>query len=119
MGSAREHSNLKNTIRLELGKRNDCVLFNNESGVARYPSGHTVRYGVGAGGSDLIGLTDEGRFLALEVKTGAARCTKKQRHFLALIENNGGFSAIVRTVEEAHAAVTAARRRIQNSTPPT
>ena len=105
MGSARQHSNLKNQIRLAAGRRNDVVLFNNESGVARF-NRHTVRYGVGKGGADLIGLVvPSGRFIALEVKTGKAALTKEQRLFKKLINESGGYCCTVRSIKEAHDAI--------------
>lgn len=90
-----------------LGKRRDVVIWNNESGVATYPR-HVVKYGVGKGGSDLIGVVAGGRFIALEVKTGRARPTKEQRMFLSLVQQFGGYAAIVRSEEDAHDAVNAA-----------
>ena len=107
MASAREHKNTKNRIRLSLGKRPDVVIWNNESGVARY--GHqSVRYGVGKGGSDLIGIVETGRLIALEVKTGKARLTKEQTLFLKLVIKMGGHAAVVRSVEDANREVDSA-----------
>ncbi len=110
MASAVEHKKLKNQIRLKLGRRNDVVLWNNESGVAKYGA-YTVRYGVGKGGADLIGILDGGKFLALEVKTGRARCTKEQRMFLNLVDKLGGHAAVVRSVEDAEREVDIALGR--------
>lgn len=105
MGSSREHKNLKNQIRLTLGKRYDVVCFNNESGVADYGT-YMVRYGVGKGGSDLLCIVKpSGRFVALEVKTGNAKPDKQQKLFLRLIENNGGYSEVVHSVQEAEDAI--------------
>ena len=107
MSGARRHRNTKNEIRLALGKRKDCVIFNNESGVARHPQ--FVRYGVGKGGADLIGLTN-GRFVALEVKTGAARLSAEQKLFRDLIERHGGFYAVVRNTTDASEAIDRAQK---------
>ena len=109
MASAREHKNRKNRIRLALGRRQDVVMWNNESGVASYGN-HTVRYGVGKGGADLIGILETGQFIALEVKTGGARCTKHQRMFLALVKKFGGWSAVVRSVDDANREIDLALR---------
>jgi len=102
---------LKNEIRLVLGRRDDVVIFNNESGVASYGK-HTVRYGVGKGGADLLGIAlPTGRFVALEVKTGQARCTKQQRMFLELVRRFGGFAEVVRSVDDANDAIDRAREQ--------
>ena len=118
MSDARAHRNLKNEVRLALGRREDVVMWNNESGVARYGA-QTVRYGVGKGGSDLIGvIKPSGRFIALEVKTGKARLTKEQKLFLALVRKFGGHAAVVGNVDDANREVDSAVRGsgdVQNS----
>ena len=55
-------------------------------------------------------ITGIGRFLALEVKTDVGNPTAEQLRFLALVNSFGGYGAIVRSVEEAQAAVDAAAR---------
>jgi len=118
---SRIHKNLKNEIRLAIGERNDVVLWNNESGVAVHPAGQFVRYGVGKGGADLLGLVcmyvnfrngterDKprvfGRFIAIEVKTGRARLDPAQKLFLDLVRRFGGYAAVVRSVEDAIKAI--------------
>lgn len=119
MGSAREHKNLKNKIRLALGRRGDIRLFNNESGLAVYET-HKVRYGVGKGGSDLIGMVcmpvemggsefSFARFIALEVKTGDAKPDKDQILFMEQVRRYGGFACVVRSVRDAVDAVARCR----------
>ena len=49
-----------------------------------------------------------GRFLALEVKTETGRVSKEQTMFLALVNKRGGYACVVRSVEDAIAAVDAA-----------
>lgn len=102
MTTAREHRNLRNEIRLACSMAG-VVLFVNESGMAHHDNRWT-RYGVGRGGADLIGLVD-GRFIALEVKTGNAKATKEQKMFLDLIRANGGYAVVVRSVEDALNAI--------------
>lgn len=60
-----------------------------------------IRYGVGKGGSDLLGLNSEGRFLALEVKDGTDRLRPDQKLFLELVNKTGGYAAEVRSPTEA------------------
>jgi len=100
---------------------------------------YTVPYGVGGtGGSDLIGLltvkvervcfdadaqacdgadvacaghaSEIARFIALEVKRPGGRVRPEQVDFINLVRAAGGFAAIVRSVEEARAAIERARR---------
>jgi hypothetical protein len=60
-----------------------------------------IRYGVGKGGSDLLGMNNRGRFLALEVKDGTDRLRPDQKLFLELVNNMGGYAAEVRNVADA------------------
>jgi len=97
-------------IRLALGREPDFRVWRNETGTARHLNRH-VRYGLCRGSSDLIGiLSPAGRLVALEVKTAAGRPTREQLLFLDVVRRFGGFGAIVRSVDEAHAALDRARR---------
>lgn len=64
-----------------------------------------VRYGVGKGGSDLLGINANGRFLALEVKEGPDKLSPEQRMFLELVNSSGGYAAEVRSESAAVEAV--------------
>jgi len=65
-----------------------------------------MAFGLIAGAADLIGLVKPwGRFLALEVKSKTGRASKEQTQFLALVNRMGGVGRLVRSVEEAMAAV--------------
>jgi hypothetical protein len=48
-----------------------------------------------------VGLTPEGRFLAVEVKTRTGRPTKEQLTFIDAINKQGGIAGIARSVEDA------------------
>lgn len=91
----------------DLGAR----LFRNNTGVARYQNGkHTtiVRYGVGpvgGGGSDLIGWTSDGIFLAIEIKVGKDRQTKQQKMWESWVLAGGGRAGVARSVEDAIAII--------------
>lgn len=111
-GSSAAHTELKEAIRLSLGKRPaDVVLWPNEVGVAALGR-RKVRYGLCNGSADLIGILRGGRFLAIEVKTGHATQSREQKLFQQLILRMGGVYAVARTVEDAHAAVDAALSHI-------
>lgn len=77
----------------------------NNSGVAEYEGGAKVRYGVGKGGSDIIGITKDGKFLAVEVKTGKLKLSPTQAVFLKTINSLGGIGIEARSVEDVTARI--------------
>lgn len=98
---------IQDAIRVALSDEPGLVLWRNNCGVAEH-RGARVRYGLAVGSADLIGCLD-GRFVALEVKTPTGRAAPEQRLWLALVRRYGGFAAIVRSVDEARAAIARAR----------
>ena len=55
------------------------------------------------GVSDLIGWTEGGRFVAVEVKGPRGRVTAEQAAFLDLVRRSGGLAGVARSVEDAWA----------------
>jgi hypothetical protein len=55
------------------------------------------------GVSDLIGWTEGGRFVAVEVKGPRGRVTDEQKAFIDLVRRSGGLAGVARSVEEATA----------------
>lgn len=101
---------LQQQIRVALGRERDLVLWRNTAGVAVHMSSNTTqRFGLCKGASDLIGIGPGGRFFALEVKSPRGRISPEQQLFLELVRHRGGFAAIVRSVEDAYAALNRAR----------
>ena len=104
---------ISDAIRLALGSDPTLVLWRNNCGVAEHWNGKsvdTVRYGLANGSADFIGvLQPEGRFVALEIKSPSGRVTPDQVKWLALVRRMGGFAAVVRSVDEARAAIERAR----------
>ena len=99
MDTGRRESSIQRGIRLALSER--FVLWRNNSGVATFPDGSIVRYGVGDGGSDLIGIErGTGRFVAVECKNAKNKLTPKQAQFLELVRNCGGIAVVARSVED-------------------
>ena len=97
-------------IRLLLGTDPRCVLWRNSTGVAGI-DGRKMRFGLVRGGSDLIGIVrGTGRFFALEVKTATGRIQIEQAQFIDLVRGMGGYAAVVRSVDDAMAALDAADR---------
>lgn len=60
-----------------------------------------MQAGLCKGGSDIIGISPDGRFLAIEVKTPKGRPTKEQMRFIEAVRNAGGIAGIARSPEEA------------------
>lgn len=107
-------SEIQAKIREALGREHDLTLWRNNVGVAEMWSSagkaQRVRYGLCTGSSDLIGLlAPSGRFVALEVKKPGEQPTDEQSKFMAHVRQMGGFAAVVRSAEEARAAVQRAR----------
>lgn len=116
---------LQAEIRLALGRDPSLVLWRNSTGTSvhldpRTNRTTTVRYGLAVGSADLVGVlacnvtigevqTCVGRFIALEIKTATGRVRPEQAQWLALVRSRGGFAAVVRSVDEARAAIERAR----------
>jgi hypothetical protein len=95
--------------RLMLALSGKAVVFRNNQGVAHYPDGSVVRYGLAnPGGSDLIGWTSRtvtpemvGKkiaiFTAVEVKIATGRTSDAQRNFLQAVETAGGIAVVARS----------------------
>lgn len=76
-------------------------LFRNNVGQLQDIDGRWIRYGVcNPGGSDLIGWTADGRFLAVEVKHGRTVTTSQQIRFVEAVRKSGGVGVIARSVED-------------------
>ena len=59
-----------------------------------------MRYGLCKGSSDLIGWTQSGQFLAVEVKGPRGRATVEQLAFVEAVVRAGGVAGICRSVDE-------------------
>ena len=94
-------------IRLALGRTPHCLrLWRNNSGAALDPTGRLVRYGVGIGGSDLLGwrsVNGVAVFCAVEVKDARGRITPDQQRFIDVVTAAGGYAGVARSVDDARA----------------
>ena len=94
---------LQRQIRLVLGQTPGVVIWRNQVGKARHEKAGRVwfvPYGLCVGSSDLIGMAG-GRFLAVEIKYGRGRLSKAQKLFLNLVNRQGGYGCVARSVVEA------------------
>lgn len=62
---------------------------------------HKMPYGLCVGGSDILGIAPDGRFLAVEVKTPTGRVSKPQIAFIEGVKSAGGIAGIARSVNDA------------------
>lgn len=91
-------------------------LYRNNVGVARYPDGSRVVYGLYPGSSDLIGWTPvkiEQRhvgstlavFTSIEAKGPRGRLSVGQERWIAAVLAAGGIAAVARDVDDAERAI--------------
>lgn len=107
------HADLKRRVLLAIGAL-DGVRVTGRTAVGQCvsPEGVHISFGLWVGLADVVGIVAPyGRWLALEVKTGNARPNADQKRFLAMIRGWGGIAEVVRSVDDALAAL----RRAQQS----
>lgn len=88
----------------------DCMLaatqagarvWRNNTGVLLDSNRRPVRFGLCVGSSDLIGLTRDGIFLAIECKRSVGgRVTEQQEHFLSCVRSMGGVAILARSGQD-------------------
>ena len=92
------HTDLVNAILLALGSRTDMRVWKNHTGAVRRP-GYFMRYGL-VGSSDILGITNRGTFIAIEVKTGNASLSKEQCDFRDMILRFNGIHVVARSLSD-------------------
>lgn len=91
--------------------RRGITLFRNNVGLAIYPDGSRVQYGLCPGSADLVGWrtvvitpdmvgTGIAQFVAIEIKTPTGRPTADQRNWLARAQQAGALAFIARKEED-------------------
>ncbi len=78
-----------------------CTVWRQNVGVLRNENGVPIRFGLCVGSSDLIGITPDGRFLAIETKTAKGRIRPEQQRFIDAVREKGGIAGIARSPEDA------------------
>ena len=98
---SKTEANIQKEIMLALSQAG-CTIFRNNTGAYKTEQGGFIRYGVGGkGGSDLLGISYSGRFLAVEVKTAKGKPTNDQVNFINVVKSKNGIAFIARSAEEA------------------
>lgn len=124
-----ETRELTHPCRVALNKLAWVRVWRNNVGIIELPTGGRLRYGLGIGSADLVGLvtmdllrfvsngTDPvyvgqchpARFFALETKWPGKRPTSVQRAWAEVVRSLGGFAGVVTSVDEALLAVERCR----------
>jgi|TARA_Y100000310_G_scaffold110581_1_gene108968 Holliday junction resolvase len=68
----------------------------NKQGIAK---NRVWRSGV-PGSSDILGISQNGKFIAVECKIGKNRPTEKQQEFLGKIRGHGGYAIVAHSLED-------------------
>lgn len=99
-------------VRLVFGQADGFVVWRNQSGFYQL-DGRSIRYGIGIGGSDILGIAPGGLFFASECKAGKGKLTDEQRRFLQLVYDSGGVACETRSREQAEEQVRGIRAGIR------
>ena len=84
------------------------LVWRNQTGQLKDARGRWVRFGIGVGGADLVGVVKgSGRFFAFEVKTRKGKLSPEQEAWHRVVLAAGGLVAVVRSVDEALSALGA------------
>lgn len=106
---------IQRRIEAEIGAEPDVLLLRNSVGAARYATDDgkefVVPYGLGKGSPDLVFiLAPTGRMGGLEVKCPGEEPTEEQLKCHAQWRRFGAFVAVVRSPQDARAALEEVRR---------
>jgi len=80
-------------------------VIHSAGGVVTIAGASPITFGLCVGSADLIGIAPDGRFLAIEVKTGRRVTTPEQETFISQVQLMGGIAGVARSVDEALALV--------------
>lgn len=97
---ALSHSNLLKLTLIELSLARVATAWRNETGTAKsFDNDRVIKYGL-KGSSDIIGITKNGRFLAVEIKIGSDKLRPEQVAFKEMVERNNGHHYVIRNEDE-------------------
>lgn len=78
------------------GKASRC-----RDGMVTIEDARFIHAGLCTGSADIIGISPDGRFLAVEVKSKGNRTSEAQRDFLKAVNERGGIGFVARSSDEA------------------
>lgn len=109
-GSSAAHTALLNEVLIAVGSLPLCRVWRNECGMGlNIRTGEPFHYGL-QGSPDIIGFLNDGRFIGIEIKTGDAVQSEKQKNFQAVMVKFNCLYFLARSVESAVAFVRAAAK---------
>ena len=97
-GSTEKHEHLVKLILVAVSSSGRAKVWANHTGMA-YRRGRPIFFGL-KGSADILGITCEGLFLAIEVKTGNSQQSSQQRNFEKMVKDNNGIYILARSVED-------------------
>ncbi len=95
MSDYRTHNELVNKVLLYLHSTYRGRYWGNATGAVKTDNDHFQRYGL-KGSADILGISGDGKFVAVEVKTGAGRLSGQQNLFKDSILKNLGIFILVK-----------------------
>jgi hypothetical protein len=99
-----EHEKLVRDILVTFGSGHGLRIWKNNTGAVKIDD-RFLSFGL-KGSADILGIIGgQGKFLAIEVKTGRGRQTKEQKAFQKMIETHGGLYILARSVEDVKKAL--------------
>lgn len=99
--SVKSEANIQALILMALSQAG-CLVWRQDTGAYKDPkSVRLIRYGLCKGSSDIIGISPDGKFLAVEVKTKTGRVRPEQETFIAAVKRAGGRAGVARSVDDA------------------
>lgn len=93
------HNELVNRILILLHSHKLGRFWANNTGAVKTVKGHFQRYGL-KGSSDIIGLSTQGQFVGIEIKTGTGRQSGDQKNFERMIISNCGIYQVICSEED-------------------
>lgn len=78
-----------------------CTVWRNNTGVLKDANGRPIKFGLCVGSSDIIGMSADGFFLAVECKTLTGKASADQERFMSRVRARGGRAGIARTAAQA------------------
>ena len=98
-------SRIQRQIRIAVNRTGKARVFPNVVGLFEDGHGGMRRVGLGTGSADLVGVVRGGRAIALEVKNETGRVRPEQHRWHDAARAWGVYVAVVRSVDDAIAAV--------------
>ena len=93
-----KETNIQQLIRIEASKHG-FRLWRNHVGGLYDGDGRFHKFGLCKGSSDLIGISPDGRFVAIEVKMPGEKPTKEQVIFIQYVQSMGGIAGVADSVD--------------------